>query len=394
MVVALAKFGNVEMVGKYSLALAITAPIFMFTNLQLRTFQIADVRNEFHFHTYFSLRIYSSLLGVFISLGVLLLGNYPWETGLTIFIIGVAKGIESVSDILWGLQQKVERMDFIAKSMLLKGIVSVIGFTSAIYVTGSLIVGSLVLTLSGGLGLLLYDIPNMKVNGKEPASVKISAVSGGQDQIDPIMELIKKTLPLGAVLALVSLNANISRYFVEYYWGEGSLGIFSALLYFIIPGNLIMNSMGQSLSPQMAKRMDERNITRYRHHLINILFMGGTISLAALFLSIFWGRELLLVIYTWEYAPQHKLLIYIMGAAFFIYLSTGLGYGMTAAGYFKSQIPLFAGLTILTTAANYIFVPRLGIGGAVISLFLSSFAQVFGSVWILRKVICAGRRSL
>ena len=394
MVVALAKFGNVEMVGKYSLALAITAPIFMFTNLQLRTFQIADVRNEFNFHTYFSLRIYSSLLGIFISLGVLLLGDYPRETGLTIFIIGVAKGIESVSDILWGLQQKVERMDFIAKSMLLKGIVSVIGFTSAIYVTGSLIVGSLVLTLSGGLGLLLYDIPNMKVNGKEPASVKISAVSGGQDQIDPIMELIKKTLPLGAVLALVSLNANISRYFVEHYWGEGSLGIFSALLYFIIPGNLIMNSMGQSLSPQMAKRMDERNITRYRHHLKNILFMGGTISLAALFLSIFWGRELLLVVYTWEYAPQHKLLIYIMGAAFFIYLSTGLGYGMTAAGYFKSQIPLFAGLTILTTAANYIFVPRLGIGGAVISLFMSGFAQVFGSVWILRKVICTGRRSL
>jgi O-antigen/teichoic acid export membrane protein len=67
---------------------------------------------------------------------------------------------------------------------------------------------------------------------------------------------------------------------------------------------------------------------------------------------------------------------------------------MTAAGYFKSQIPLFAGLTILTTAANYIFVPRLGIGGAVISLFLSGFAQVFGSVWILRKVICPGRQSL
>ena len=391
LVVFLAKFGNVEMVGKYSLALAITAPIFMFTNLQLRAVQIADVRNEFKFNTYFSLRVYSSLLGVFISLGILLLCNYQWETRLTIFIIGVAKGIESVSDIFWGLQQKNERMDFVAKSMLLRGVISVIGFTSAIYVTGSIVVGSLALTLSWGLVLLFYDISNMKLTGKEPTNEKIFAISRGEYQIDPIMKLIRKTLPLGAALALVSLNANIPRYFVEYYLGEGSLGIFSALLYLMIPGSLILNSMGQSISPQMAKMVYENNFSRYRHYLINIVVVGGMISLIALFLSLIWGKEILLAFYTWEYAQQDKLLLWIMGAAFLIYLSTGLGYGMTAAGYFKPQTPLFAGITILTMITNYIFVPRLGIFGAVISLLISGFAQLLGSVWILRNIICHGQ---
>lgn len=98
--------------------------------------------------------------------------------------------------------------------------------------------------------------------------------------------------------------------------------------------------------------------------------------------------------YTWEYAQQDELLLWIMGAAFLIYLSTGLGYGMTAAGYFKPQTPLFAGITILTMITNYIFVPRLGIFGAVLSLLISGFAQLLGSVWILRNIICTGRRSL
>jgi O-antigen/teichoic acid export membrane protein len=392
-VVALAKFGNVEMVGIFSLALAIAAPIFMFTNLQLRVVQIADVGNEFNLSTYFSLRIYSSLLALFISSGILLLFDYQWETKLTIFIIGVAKTIESVSDILWGWQQKNERMDFIAKSMFLRGIISVISFASVIYFTGDIIAGSLVLGLSWGLVLLFYDIPKRKLIKRETKNEILFILIRNRDHIKHITRLIRIALPLGIVLAFISLNANIPRYFVEYNLGEASLGIFSALLYLMIPGNLIVNSMGQSMSLQMAKMFHEKNIPVFRNYLKNIIFMGGMISVTGLILSIFWGKELLLIFYTWEYAQQDILLIWIMGASFFIYLSTGLGYGMTAAGYFKSQIPLFAMITILTIVTNFIFVPRFGILGAVISVLVSGFAQFAGSAWILKDIICWPNRN-
>jgi len=50
---ALAKLGNASMVGQYALALAIAAPVFMLTNLQLRAVQATDapmstVRRLFH----------------------------------------------------------------------------------------------------------------------------------------------------------------------------------------------------------------------------------------------------------------------------------------------------------------------------------------------------------
>ena len=56
------KFGDVEMVGKYSLALAITAPLFMLTNFQLRAVQATDAQSEYHFGKYLGLRIWSVLM--------------------------------------------------------------------------------------------------------------------------------------------------------------------------------------------------------------------------------------------------------------------------------------------------------------------------------------------
>jgi len=375
------------MVGKYSLALAITAPIFMFTGLQLRTVQIADVGNKFDFNTYFCLRIWSSLLGILITLGILLLCNYTWEVRVTIFLIGVAKALESLSDILWGLQQKSEQMDSIAKSMFLRGVLSVVGFISAIYISGTVATGALALSFSAGLVLFFYDIPKTEAIDKEAMRTKLNEQFRKKHQDKAIIKLIRIAIPLGVVLALISLNGNIPRYFVEYYLGEGSLGVFSALVYFMIPGNLIMNSMGQTMSTQMAKMVYEKNIAMYRHHLKKIIAVGGMISVVALFFSVIWGREILLIFYSGEFTQQARILIWVMGISFFIYVSAGLGYGMTAAGYFKSQIPLFIGVTIVTILCNYILVPAMGIFGAVLSLFISGFTQFLGSVWILRNII-------
>src|ERR1043165_9211480 len=56
MLVALAKLGDAEMVGQFALALAVTAPVLMFTNLQLRSVQATDARKDYAFGDYLALR--------------------------------------------------------------------------------------------------------------------------------------------------------------------------------------------------------------------------------------------------------------------------------------------------------------------------------------------------
>src|SRR5947209_7215699 len=55
--VLLAHLGDAAVVGRFSLGLAITAPIMLFAGLSLRTVQATDARREFLFADYAGLRL-------------------------------------------------------------------------------------------------------------------------------------------------------------------------------------------------------------------------------------------------------------------------------------------------------------------------------------------------
>ena len=57
MIVVLAKLGTVEMVGQLTLALAVTAPLFLLANLQLRALLASDGGPGGKFSQYFALRL-------------------------------------------------------------------------------------------------------------------------------------------------------------------------------------------------------------------------------------------------------------------------------------------------------------------------------------------------
>jgi O-antigen/teichoic acid export membrane protein len=50
-----------------------------------------------------------------------------------IALVGLAKSIESISDLFYGLFQMNDRLDQIGKSMIIKGFISVLGFSAGLY---------------------------------------------------------------------------------------------------------------------------------------------------------------------------------------------------------------------------------------------------------------------
>src|SRR5262249_52560223 len=62
LVVVLAKLGTPEMVGQFALAFAVTAPLILFANLQLRALLASDGRRDSKFSHYFTLRLLTSAL--------------------------------------------------------------------------------------------------------------------------------------------------------------------------------------------------------------------------------------------------------------------------------------------------------------------------------------------
>ncbi|MCY7273611.1 MAG: lipopolysaccharide biosynthesis protein, partial [Phormidesmis sp. CAN_BIN44] len=114
MLVVLAKLGTPEMVGQFTLGLAVTAPMMLLCNLQLRAIQATDTQRQYQFSDYFSLRLVTTTLALVMIVGVVLLGGYRGDTAWIILTIGIAKAIESISDVFYGFLQQQERMDRIA----------------------------------------------------------------------------------------------------------------------------------------------------------------------------------------------------------------------------------------------------------------------------------------
>jgi len=67
------------------------------------------------------------------------------------------------------------------------------------------------------------------------------------------MRLAWLSLPLGLTMLLLSLNTNIPRYFIEHYLDTSALGIFAALAAVTRASDMVVQALGQSASPRLAK---------------------------------------------------------------------------------------------------------------------------------------------
>src|SRR5262249_59334027 len=90
-------------VGRFALGLAIAAPVFMLTNLQLRAALVTDARREHPLGAYLVLRLIGAFVAILVIAGVGL--SYDRMAGTIIVLVGLAKSIEAAGDILQGLLQ-------------------------------------------------------------------------------------------------------------------------------------------------------------------------------------------------------------------------------------------------------------------------------------------------
>lgn len=226
MLIVLAKFGSPALVGQFALASAITVPILMLSNMQLRDIQATDARIEYSFGDYVGLRLLSTLVALLVILGAIPLLGYQGETALVIAAFGLFKGVEAISDVIFGLLQQQERMDRIAQSLMLKGILSLIALGSGVLLTGSLLWGILGLTLVWILVITLFDRRSIAlILGTD------GALPTPRWEWRTLWRLLQLALPLGIVMMLIALATSIPRFFVERYLGSHMLGIFAALTY-------------------------------------------------------------------------------------------------------------------------------------------------------------------
>jgi O-antigen/teichoic acid export membrane protein len=373
---ALAKLGSATVVGQYALALAIAAPVFMFTNLQLRGVQATDARDEYQFADYFTLRCLSTFVGfVFIS-GVISLSHYDPDTKWIIVLIAAGKAIETFSDVIAGHLQKFERLDQVARALMIRGLAAFAMFVTVFWVTRNLL-----LAVSGQMlawlgTIALYDLRVLPpLLGPGEPFLRLSL---GRLQI-----LTKVSLPLGIVMTLLSLSANIPRYILENRLGVAQLGVFASLAYVLTSMNVTVMALGQSVSARLSRFFADSDVANFETLMQKLVFFSIALGGVATVLALIAGNRILNVVYGPEYAGHVNLFCVLVLDATVMAVGSFLGFGMTAARVFRPQVPVMLVSVITSAVLTWMFVTRFGLLGAGYALMIASLIRVVASHRVL-----------
>lgn len=313
--VVLAKLGTPELVGQFALGLAVTAPVVMFTNLQLRALQATDPTPGGNFAPYFTLRLLASGVAVLI-VGALALRASPDPTVRAgVVLVGLAKAVEAVSDIFHGRLQQTGNLKWVCISMTLKGLLSLAAVAAAVSATGRLVPVCLLLLASWLAVLLAVDVPCVARAAGRRGPGAWRSVFALCLEPPTLKRLFVLGLGLGLTAMLISLKVSVPRFALEEYWQDRAVGVYAALASLMQLSNLPAAALGIAASSRLGVCFAGNDWPRLRRLLVGLLavsFLFGAVGLA---LALVAGRLLLTVFYSAEYAAAHEAFTWLMVAA-------------------------------------------------------------------------------
>src|SRR5262249_39828316 len=188
-----------------------------------------------------------------------------------ILVVALGKAFDVLADVFFGRYQQLEEMDRIARALIANGVLSLAALAAGIYLTGSIVSGAAGWALAQGLILVAYNFRSAcrfcRDDGPRPSRGRPPA---------RLAALAWLTLPLCFAALLLSLNANVPRYFIEGYLGERELGLFAAMAFLLLPGtSILVAALGQAASPRLARQYAAGDARAFLALLLRLLAVGA-----------------------------------------------------------------------------------------------------------------------
>jgi len=363
--VLVTKLSNIENVARLSLGLAVVTPIMLFLGAGLRVFISIDVQRKYAFGDYIGVRIITSLIGF---LAILLFGfisGYSQNALIVIFLIAAVKVIEGFQEVCWGINQRVDFMDPVGISRLLRSVTCLLAIALGLLISGDLIVGILLWIAFWLLILFAYDLPHARRT--EPLIYRFEG--------EKSKRILTQIIPLALISGLVALNDKATQYQIAGLLGESAVGYYSPLAYVIQGVGLGITSIAESTMPRLAMYYHSNR----KGYVRGTLLLIGTGALIGTLVMIVFGllrNTLLPLLYTREFLNYGDLFLLLLVIGIIRFTQTGLGVAVTSAGRFYQQAPhlIFSLLIVLVT--GWLLIPLYGLNGA-------AYSVGFGTIYLL-----------
>jgi O-antigen/teichoic acid export membrane protein len=382
-VVALARTATPAAVGEFALGMALTAPLFGFSNMCLAQLQATDVHGEHSFGAYAGVRLLTTVAALLI-LPLLLAASSSTPQELAVAVVfGFARAADGASDVCYGLMQRHGRFRTIGQSMLLRSAICGMAAMVALQVTNTGLGAAVGLALAWSACALLFDLPKAKQLLQQLGRLAEWRMRFGWPFIAGI---VRDGVPLSLVMGLNMAAMNIPRYWVARQLGHEQLGYFAAIAYLMIAANMVIAAGSQAVVPRLA----EDYVKTPRRYCRLVLYMVAAAVLAGVLcvgIALTAGQQIMAMIYTARYAQFQSTLVWTMAGTAVLILVSVTGVAMTAARRFGVQVWNSAAAAISTALACVVLIGPYGLDGAAIAVLIGLVVKLLGQCFVLATLL-------
>lgn len=378
LIVSLARAAGSTAVGLYALALALTDPVFSFAGFQMRALLASDPRGKFAFGEYLRVTTLGAAGAVAVTLMLTATVEGVRAAWAVLLAVCSMRSTDAFVELYSGLWQRRERMHVIAAARALQAVVTLGTATIVLRLHR----GAMGAAVAGALGsfaalALLYVATRRDPEIERPAP-------GTPPSWARLRRLAAQGFPLGVIVLLGVLQANVPRYFIQRHAGQAALGLFAAASQLTTAGNVLIAALGAAAVPRLAAWHAASDPAYYRltRKLVLVGLALGACGVAA---SALIGTQVLALIYRPEFAAAQHTLVVLSLAALVWFVAAIQGSALTAARIIAVQ-PIILAVTLVTLATSCaVLVPRMGAIGAAWALVAGTTVQALAGYLVLLR---------
>lgn len=397
-IVRVSGFGDA---GLLSLAMSATAAPAIVGLFNVRSYQVSDMDGQYTDREYMRSRVYTNGLSVVACLLVVLYYGYSLDKAIIIMSFMGFKVVEGMADVYYGIDQKNERMDYAGISLTIRGIGSVVIFFAAFIIVGNvslimmsdtqpisdtmfvtvrLLISIVAMSLFSLGVVLFYDRRKVKRYVEETPIDK--AVMRKQ-----VKSLLITCFPLAVVAFLNNMSLTIPKLYLEQFFGEKVMGIYSSVASPTIVIQLAATTLFAPLIPPLTVEFNNGNKKNFLSGLKKFALLIGAITIAALIgskLLAHWG---LVLLFGTDIEPYVYLFIPVIIVSILIAINASMFSVCTLIRAIKSQY-LIGGFGILAAVIGSLtIVKEYSMDGVVWALVATLLVQILIQfIIIYRKV--------
>lgn len=362
-------------VGTLTLAMAVANVIATVQMYGVRGFQSSDITGQFSKYDYLYARIFTVIIGWVIGVIVCIVLDYTQKVSFSVLLFIALKTSESLSDALYGNDQRAGHLECAGFSMTGRGIVLIVFFGSTVVVAKNLNVALLVSGCALLMHSLLIDLP---VHNKITSKMTSKSQRG-------FIGIVKKCFPLFFATLMPAIITAFPRVALEHFYGAEELGYYGNIS---APALLLTTALPTALTallPGYGQEAENKDYLKMKKTWRQSILVTVGVTGICLFGVVIAGKQVLTLVYSHKVIPYVHYLYYILLAMMLFAITMCNNTVLVALRrnwgiLFTTSIAL-----IVCLAISLPLVRGQGISGAIKALAIPYAIQAFIQIiWIIQ----------